>query len=731
MVAIHQHSCTLCEATCGITVTTDGDRVVDIRGDEHDPISRGYICPKATALADLHHDPDRLKRPLVKRDGQFVEVSWREALDLTGERLRAIRSQHGRHALGVYYGNPVAHNLGLMLFGIPLFRSLGTRNVFAATSLDQLPQMLAGYLMLGHQGMLPVPDIGRTDLFVCLGANPVVSNGSLMTAPNMRRRLRTLRDRGGRAVVIDPRRSETAAVAEHVFIRPGTDALMLLSLVNVLFEENLVRPGRLGEHLAGTGALRDAAAGYPAERTAGVTGVAAETVRGLARALASTERAVLYARVGACTQEFGGLATWLVLAVNALTGHLDEPGGCMFTTPAIDLVALAKPIGQTGSFATCRSRVRGLPGFGGELPAVTMAEEIATPGDGQIRALITAAGNPVLSVPNGRRLDEALDQLEFMVSIDPYLNETTRHADVILPPTGQLERSHYELLLTVVSVRNWAKYSPAVFPRGAGQRHDWEICLELSGRLLGPDTPLARPLRRLGPAAGRRLGPEGLIAFGLRTGPYGLRRPRGGLSLRRLRREPHGVDLGPLEPRLPGRLYTEDRQIHLAPGEYLADLDRLRGRMESWAPGELVLIGRRQLRSGNSWLHNSERLVKGRRPRCTLLVNPADAERYGLADGAPAVLSSAAGQVEVPVEVTDEVMPGVVSLPHGWGHGRPGVRLGVASQHAGASINDVTDDQFVDELTGTAALSGQRVTVRAVQPAGPLTPAAPRSARRS
>ena len=350
MVAIHQHSCTLCEATCGITVTTDGDRVVDIRGDAHDPVSRGYICPKATALADLHHDPDRLKRPLVKRNGEFVEVSWREAFDLVGDRLRAVQAKYGKHALGVYYGNPVAHNLGLILFGLPLFRSLGTRNVFAATSVDQLPQMLAAYLMLGHQGLLPVPDIDRTDLFVCVGANPLVSNGSLMTAPNMRTRLKALRDRGGRVVVIDPRRSETAAVAEHVFIRPGTDALMLLSLVNVLFEENLVRPGRLREHLTGTDALRAAATGYSPERTTGVTGVGPQTVRELARALASTERAVLYARTGACTQEFGGLATWLVLGVNALTGHLDEPGGCMLTTPAIDPVPLAKTI--SGARAT-------------------------------------------------------------------------------------------------------------------------------------------------------------------------------------------------------------------------------------------------------------------------------------------------------------------------------------------------------------------------------------------
>jgi anaerobic selenocysteine-containing dehydrogenase len=712
----HYHSCTLCEATCGIKVTADGGRVIDVRGDEHDPISRGYICPKATALADLHHDPDRLTRPLVKRDGEFVEVSWREAFDLVGDRVRAVGAKYGKDALGVYYGNPTAHNLGLILFGLPLFRGLGTRNVFAATSVDQLPQMLAAYLMLGHQALLPVPDIDRTDLFVCIGANPLVSNGSLMTAPNMRGRLRALRERGGRLVVIDPRRSETAAAADHIFIRPGTDALMLLSLVNALFEEDLVRLGRLGDHLAGTAALRAAAASYPPERTTGVTGVSPETVRELARALANTERAVLYARTGACTQEFGGLATWLVLAVNALTGHLDEPGGFMLATPAIDPMPLARTIGQAGSFAAYRSRVRGLPEFGGELPAVTMSEEIQAPGDGQIRAMITAAGNPVLSVPNGRRLDAALGQLEFMVSIDPYLNETTRHADVILPPTTHLERSHYELVLTLVAVRNWAKYSPAVFPRGPDQRHDWEICLELSGRLLGPDAAPARLLGRLGVAAARRLGPERLVALALRAGPYGMRRPRRGLSLRKLRRQPHGVDLGPLEQRLPKRLYTKDRKVHLAPAEYLDDLARLHDRMEAWAPGELVLIGRRQLRSSNSWLHNSERLVKGK-PRCTLLVNPADAERFGLADSEPAVLSSAAGEIEVPVEVTDQMMPGVVSLPHGWGHSRTGVRLGVASKHPGASINDVTDEQFVDELTGTAALSGQRVKLRAMQPA--------------
>jgi anaerobic selenocysteine-containing dehydrogenase len=715
MLTEHSHSCTLCEATCGIKVTTDGDRVVGIRGDEDDPMSRGYICPKATALADLHHDPDRLRRPLAREGDQWRELEWPEAFDLVAERLRAIRDEHGKHALAVYQGNPTAHNPGLITFGQALFRSLGTRNLYSATSVDQLPQMVAAYLMFGHQALLPVPDIDRTDLFVCVGANPVVSNGSVMTAPDMRGRLKALRRRGGRAVVIDPRRNETAdRVDEHVFIRPGTDALLLLSLVNVLFAEDLVRPGRLGDHLVGLTALRAAAVDYPPERTTGVTGIAPATMRRLARDLATTERAVLYGRVGICTQEFGGLAAWLIVAINALTGHLDEVGGAMFTTPAIDPIPLAGVAGYEGSFDSYRSRVRALPEFSGELPVAVLADEIETTGDDQVRALITSAGNPVLSTPNGPRLARALDKLEFMVSLDPYLNETTRHADVILPPTGPLERSHYELLLTIVSVRNYAKYTPAVFERGDDQRHDWEICLELAARLLGPDHPVLRAPGRLSMGVLKRLGPEALFEMGLRAGPHGLRKLGKGLSLGKLKKRPEGVDLGPLEPRLPGRLHTKGKRINLAPVEYLDDLDRLRGRMDGWQPGELVLIGRRQLRSNNSWMHNSKRLVKGK-PRCTLLVHPDDAERLGLTDGAPAELATHVGAVEVPVEVSDEMMPGVVSLPHGWGHGLPGTRLRVANEHPGASINDVLDERQVDQLTGAAALSGQRCKVRALQ----------------
>lgn len=716
----HLHTCTLCEATCGIAVTVDGDRITDIRGDADDPFSKGYICPKATALADLQHDPDRLRRPVVRDGDGWREIGWEEAFDLVAGKIRAIRAEHGADALAIYQGNPSAHNLGLVTYGQLLFRGLGTRNLYSATSVDQLPHMLAALLMWGNQVLMPVPDIDRTDLFVCLGGNPAVSNGSIMTAPNVRARLRAIRDRGGQVVVIDPRRTETAALADrHLFIRPGTDALLLLSVLNVLFAENLVRPGRLARHLSGVDTLRVAAVNFEPETTTAATGVAAADVRWLARALAEVPRAVLYGRVGACTQEFGGLTAWLIAAINVLTGHLDEPGGAMFTTPAVDAVPLVALLGQRGSLGRWHSRVRGLPEFGGELPAAVLAEEIDTPGAGQIRSLITSAGNPVLSTPNGARLERALPGLDFMVSIDPYINETTRFADVILPPTVHLERSHYELALANYSVRNVAKYSPAVFERGEDQRHDWEICVELGARLLGSDNAVVRRAGVIGKALLGRVSPETLLDLFLRTGPYGLRRGLGGMSLSQLRKRPHGVDLGPLRPRLPGRLGMLHRKINVAPRQYLDDLPRLRGRLTEWShdgDGGLVLIGRRQLRSNNSWMHNSERLVKGR-SRCTLLIHPDDAAERGLADGQAVLLSSTAGTIEVPAEITDSIMPGVVSLPHGWGHARPGVRLSVAAEHPGASVNDVTDEHFVDVLTGTAALSGVPVQVVAVEAA--------------
>ncbi|HSS01952.1 MAG TPA: molybdopterin-dependent oxidoreductase [Kofleriaceae bacterium] len=701
-------TCPLCEATCGIAITVDGDRVVSVRGDDADPFSRGYVCPKAAALADLHHDPDRLQRPVVREGSSWRTVEWEAAFDLVARRLREVRARHGNDAVAVYQGNPTAHNLGLMTYGQLLMRAFGTRNMYSATSLDQLPHMLAALLMFGNQLLMAVPDVDRSDLFICLGANPLASNGSIMTAPDMRGRLKAIRDRGGRVIVIDPRRTETAERADrHLFLRPGSDAVLLLAMIEALFSEGRAHVGRLP--VTGLDELRRVAAAWPAERAAAITGIAADEIRGLARALAATPRAVLYGRIGVCTQEFGGLAAWLCYAVNALTGHLDEPGGLMFTTPALDPVAVAPWLGYTGGFARWTSRVSRKPEFGGELPMTVLAEEVETPGAGQVRALVTSAGNPVLSAPGGPRLERALAGLDFMVSIDPYINATTRLAHVILPPTSPLERSHYDAALNAFAVRNVAKYSPPTFERPSHARHDWEICLALWRRIGAPSR--LGPAGRLVERALARLGPEAIVDVALRTGPHRL-------SLRKLRAAPHGIDLGPLEPRFPARLGTDDRTVHLAPAPYLADIARLEKRHSAPPGNGLVLIGRRDLRSNNSWMHNSQRLVKGP-PRCTLLIHPDDAARRGITDGALAKISTASGSIELPAEVTDAMMRGVVSVPHGWGHTRSGIKLQVATATPGESVNDIVDPAVIDELSGTSALTGQSVEVAAAAATAP------------
>jgi anaerobic selenocysteine-containing dehydrogenase len=698
-------SCPLCEATCGVAIEIEGDRVLSVRGDDADPFSKGYICPKGTALADLHHDPDRLRKPMTRDGSGWRELEWDAAFDLVAGKLTGIRKAYGANAVAVYQGNPTAHNLGLLTFGQLLMRTLGTRNAYSATSLDQLPHMLAALQMFGNQLLMPVPDIDRTELFICLGANPLASNGSIMTAPDVKARLKAIRDRGGKVIVLDPRRTETAEKSDrHMFIRPGTDAVLLLAMIHVLFAEKLIATGRLA--VTGIDELRAAATTWTPERAAAITGLASEDIRELTRALATTPRAVLYGRIGVCTQEFGGLAAWLCYTVNALTGHLDEPGGLMFTTPAVDPLPLAARLGFDGGFARWKSRVSGKPEFGGELPVSVLAEEIETAGDGQIRALLTSAGNPVLSSPGGPRLEKAIRTLDFMVSIDPYINETTRLANVILPPTSPLERSHYDAALNAFAVRNVAKYAPPTFERAADARHDWEICLALWTRI-GVPSKLGTGSRLVQRLLGK-LGPEAIIDVALRTGPHGL--GRGGLSLAKLRKHPHGIDLGALESRLPGRLGTGDRKVHLAPAIYLGDLPRLEGRFKKAAPLGLVLIGRRHLRSNNSWMHNSERLLKGP-PRCTLLIHPDDAAARGLDDGGRAKVSTRRGAIELPVEVTDSMMRGVVSVPHGYGHNRAGARLRVAASAPGESVNDIVDPSLIDELSGTSALTGQPVEV--------------------
>jgi anaerobic selenocysteine-containing dehydrogenase len=702
----HFATCTLCEAACGIVVSVEEERVTAIRGDDDDPQSRGFLCPKATALADLHHDPDRLRRPLLREGSTHREIGWDEALTRAGEGLARVRERYGRDALAVYYGNPTAHNFGLLTHGLPLTRLLRTKNLYSASTADQMPQMLASQEMYGHLGLVPVPDVDRTDHFVIVGGNPLVSNGSIMTAPDMKRRLRAIRERGGKVVVIDPRRTETAEVAsEHVFVRPGTDAFLLLAMLHVIFDEGRVRTGSVGAFVDGLDRLRAQVRPFSPGAVAPLTGIDAATIARLARELAAAPRAAVYGRVGMCTQEHGTTAAWLVQALNVVTGRLDAEGGVMFTTPAVDLLGVLDALGMGHGYGRWRSRVRGLPEVAGELPIAVLAEEIEHEGPGQPRALLTMAGNPALSAPNGPRLERALPKLEFMVSIDAFLNETTRHADVILPPVSPLSRSHYDLALNVFAVRNQAKYVRPVFPRKADERHDWEILAHVGARLLAPG-PVRAAFRMAALA-----GPEAVLEAGLRVGPYGVRRGREGLSLSALRAQPHGVDLGPLQPRLPGLLATKDRRVRLAPAMFEPEVAHLAAQLGR-APGErgLVLIGRRTLRSNNSWLHNTQRMVKGP-VRCTLLMHPDDARALGLAHGARVTVRSRVGQVEVPLEVSDEIMAGVVSLPHGWGHDRPGTRLGVARAHAAASANDLTDETFLDRLSGTAGFSGVRVTV--------------------
>jgi anaerobic selenocysteine-containing dehydrogenase len=710
---------------CGLEIEVEGDHILSIRGDEKDVFSRGHICPKAVALKDLHEDPDRLRHPLRRRGPSWEEIGWDAALDFAAERLLEVQRLHGRHAVAVYQGNPTVHNYGATLYGQLLLRALRTRSRFSATSVDQLPHMLASLLMFGHQLLLPVPDVDRTSFLLMLGANPLVSNGSLMTAPGIERRLRALRARGGRLIVVDPRRTETAAIADtHLAIRPGTDALLLLALLEVVLAEGRANPGRLAPMFTGLAEVEAAAREFPPERVAAATGIAAGEIRALARAFAESPAAVAYGRVGVSTQELGGVCHWLIYVLNAVTGNLDRAGGAMFTRPAVDLVALGDRIGQRGHFAKGHSRVRGLPEFGGEWPAAVLAEEMETPGPGQIRAFVSLAGNPVLSTPNGARLERALPGLDFMVSIDPYLNETSRHAHLVLPPVSPLERDHYDLVFHVLAVRNTARYSPALFTPPPDAHEDWQILHGLARRIAarrGEETLASSLTTR---AAGR-LGPRGILALLLRLGPHGRGlRPWGrGLTLPVLEGAPHGIDLGPLTPALPEALRTADRRIALAPPALLADLPRVRARLAAASeagPG-LSLIGRRDLRSNNSWMHNSARLTKGP-DACTLLMHPADASARGLAQGDSVHVRSRVGQVEARLTVTDAMRPGVVSLPHGWGHHRPGMHLGVAAQRPGVSLNDVTDEQEVDALCGTAVLSGVPVEV---QRAGP--PRAPAS----
>jgi len=697
---LNHRACHLCEAICGLTIETTasdnaGLQITSIKGDPLDSFSRGHICPKAVALQDIQNDPDRLRQPMQRVGNEWQAIGWDEAFVLVAERLATIQERHGQNAVAVYQGNPSVHNYGLMTHSNYFLGLLKSRNRFSATSVDQLPHHLTSHLMYGHGLLLPIPDIDHTDFMLILGANPLASNGSIMTVPDVEKRLKAIQARGGKVVVVDPRRSETAAMADqHVFVRPGGDAALLFGVLNTLFSEGLSRDSHLP--VDGLDQVRQAIAPFDAEAMSPLCAVPAEQIRQLARDFAAAPTAVCYGRMGVSTQAFGTLCHWLVQLINLVTGNLDRVGGALCTEPAVDLVAST----SGGHFNLWQSRVSGRPEYAGELPVSALAEEMLTGGEGQIRALITVAGNPVLSTPNGRQLEQALDGLEFMVSVDLYINETTRYADLILPSTSALENDHYDTTFNMFAVRNVSRFNRAILPKPEGALHDWEIFVGLAKAFA------ARTGKELKPT----LPPAQMIDFALRAGRYGDASEHK-LSVTSLFDHPHGVDLGALKANLGPRLKTPNQHVQAAPAAILADLQRFAA-LQAPAADELLMIGRRHVRSNNSWMHNYHRLVKGK-PRHQLLMHPDDLAQRGLSDGQRVRVSSRVGEIEVEVLGSPEMMRGVVSLPHGWGHARPGVQMGIATAQPGSSANDLTDERQLDELSGNAALNGVPVTVAA------------------
>jgi anaerobic selenocysteine-containing dehydrogenase len=707
----HYIACNLCEAICGLEIKLEDGQIKSIKGDEQDPISKGHIFPKAVALQDIYNDPDRLREPLKRTAQGWQKIPWKQAFDEVTEGLKQIQHKHGNNAVAIYLGNPTVHNLEAMLFGPVFFRTLRTKNRYSATSVDQLPEQLVSLLMFGHSLLIPLPDLDRTAFHIIFGANPVVSNGSLMTAPGVTKRLKAIRERGGKLVVVDPRRTETAAIADqHLFITPGSDVFMLLAMLHVVFDERLQTLGAVADFTTGMDEIEKLVRDYPPEKVTSITGVDPQAIKTLVKESCAADSASCYGRIGVSTQEFGTLTQWLITVFNIVTGNLDIPGGTMFSKPAFEVITASRS-GKKG-FADNFSRVRKLPNFNGEFPVAALAEEITTEGEGQIRALVTSAGNPVLSTPNGDQLDKALSGLDFMVSIDIYLNETTRHANIILPPLTTLERSQYDVAFQALAIRNGAKLSQPVFKPGKEQCSDARIFSELGWRMQGGNW-LEKTTGWLKKEFLQRLGSEWIINKKLKQGPYYKSH---GLDLKKLKQNPHGIDLGAMQHCLPGRLFTHDKTINLVPEECLLDLQKLNKTVlandtVSKATGfDLRLIGRRDPRTNNSWLHNSYRMVKGKK-RCLALVHPQDAAARQLQDGDMARVSSRVGAISIPVALSDEIMPGVISIPHGWGHQMDGVELGVARQHAGVNTNILTDDYFLDSLSGNAALNGVPVSL--------------------
>ena len=727
---LHYSTCTLCEAMCGIEVATKGRQILSIKGDKDNPFSQGYSCPKASALKDLYDDPDRLKRPMKKvrlegGESGWEEITWDEAFDLVANNLHSIQQAHGNNAVGVYLGNPNAHNMGSILFGPYFYRALKSHNRYSATSVDQLPHHIVSRRLFGHISQIPIPDIDHTQHFMIIGGNPLASNGSIMTVPNVKKRLKAIQKRDGKVVVIDPKRSETADIScEHHFIRPGSDVLLLLAMLHVLFEKQLHKMDAILPYAEDIKEVENYVKDYSPQKVSEATGISASHITQLVTDFCDADSAVCYGRMGASVQAFGTLTQYLIMLFNMLTGNLDKRGGMMFTQPAADVL----PVSGKGSMGGFTSRVRGLPAFAGEYPVACLAEEILTPGEGQIKAMVIGAGNPVVTTPNAEQLDKAFSELDFMVAVDFYVTETSRHADVILPPVTALERDHYDIVFHNFAVRNFATYSEAVVEIDEDQLTDWQIYLSLAERL---DALNGKNTAHYAALWDKQ--PKGVVDDLLKAGLYGGKprsadeeafaysnsaadeSPVRGLSLETLKAHPHGIDLGPLQPSLPEALFHEDKKIHLDFDYFMSDLDRVNKHFFDVQNQEksMVLIGRRHLKTNNSWLHNSPRMVKGNN-RCTLQLHPDDGAKCGITDGDEVSVKSRVGRLTIEAEITDAIMPGVVSIPHGWGHNKKGIKLSVASQHPGVNTNILTDDLQVDELSGNAVLNGVPVELEKV-----------------
>ncbi|MFT6270688.1 MAG: anaerobic selenocysteine-containing dehydrogenase [Alphaproteobacteria bacterium] len=711
----HYSTCTLCEAMCGIEVTTEGRDILSIAGDKKNPFSEGHVCPKAIVLKDLYDDPDRIKTPLKKTADGWQELSWEDALDEVANSLFKVQQKHGVESVATYLGNPNAHNMGSILFGPYFYRALKSHNRYSATSVDQLPHHIVSRKLFGHQSQIPIPDIDHTQHFMIIGGNPLASNGSIMTVPHIKRRLKAIQSRGGKVLVIDPKLSETADIScEHHFIKPGTDALLMLAMINRLFSEGKMKPGKLLEFAPALPEIEQYVAEYTPTKVASLIGMTPQQIEGLVDAFCAAPSAVCYGRMGASVQAFGTLTQYLIMLFNMLTGNLDKQGGMMFTQPAADLL----PHSGRGSVGNYHSRVRKLPSFAGEFPVSTLAEEMITPGEGQIKAMVIGAGNPVLTTPNGQQLDDAFASLEFVVAVDFFITETTRHANIILPPVTALERDHYDVVFHNFAVRNSSKFSPAVFTPEPNSKTDWQIYLGLAERLDKLNGLATDKYQTIWAKE-----PTGVVDDMLKMGRYQYEgKP---LSIELLKQLPHGIDLGPLQEDLPAAIYHANKLIDLSFDYFMPDLVRLNEHFfattdaaREFHNNSLQLIGRRHLKTNNSWMHNSKRMVKGTNnglSRCTAQIHPEDASKYKVTDKQMIKVSSRVGSIQLPAEVTEKIMPGVISIPHGWGHNKKGMRLQVAEQNAGVSVNDLTDEMVVDELSGNAVLNGVPVQIQAVE----------------